>query len=58
MDLRYLPGALLLALVPMALYTLDGRPIVVLALVNVLIIVASLVVMTGPSPAEDAGAAH
>jgi len=58
MDLRYLSGVLLLATVPMALYALEGRPVVALALLNVAIVVASLVAMVGPGEDEDATAVH
>ncbi|MEF8756665.1 MAG: hypothetical protein V5A33_00355 [Halobacteriales archaeon] len=47
-SLRLLPIVGLLALIPVAVYALDGSPVVVLSLVSVVIIVASLYYLFSP----------
>ena len=57
MQLQHLSGVLLLAAVPMALYTLQTASIVWLSLLNVVIVVASLYYMFGPAEGGHAHAA-
>jgi hypothetical protein len=53
MDVKFVAGLLLLAMVPMALYATGRSMIAALSLVNVLIVFGSLYLMFGP--AEDPG---
>jgi len=56
-SLRLLPIVGLLALIPVAVYALDGSPVVVLSLVSVVILMASLYFLFSPvgetTPADD-----
>jgi len=58
MDLRYIAGVLLLAMVPMALYATGQTMVAAVSLVNVVIIVASLYVMFGPAEGDHRHTAH
>lgn len=56
-SLRLLPIVGLLALIPVAVYALDGSPVVVLSLVSVVILMASLYSLFSPvgetAPTDD-----
>ena len=58
MDLRYVAGILLLAMVPMALYAAGVTMIAAVSLVNVVIVVASLWIMFGPAEDPHGHATH
>jgi len=56
MELQYVPVLMLLTAAPMVLYTLDKSSIVALAVINVLIVTASLYYMFGPAEGDHAHA--
>ncbi|WP_144060692.1 cytochrome-ba3 oxidase subunit [Salinarchaeum sp. Harcht-Bsk1] len=58
MDLRYVAGVLLLAMVPMALYATGQTMVAAVSLVNIVIIYASLYVMFGPAESPHGHSTH
>jgi hypothetical protein len=58
MDVKFVAGLLLLAMVPMTLYALGQATVAVLSLVNVLIVVGSLYLMFGPAEDPHGHATH